>query len=176
MDMWKDRFEVSPFTQAILADERADGKIISLVMEGDESFYVNQSPKRMIDHACKYFGSSLKGRQAGTRDVTGITHKAPIAIDPMSGMYFFPTISPQNVYCSWVAHSHVDVIEATGHQQTRLVFKNQRSVIVDVSKGTIWNQIQRTAQFRYKLNERLQYVTKPSFDHVAESVVFHPKS
>lgn len=176
MDMWKDRFEVSPFTQAIIADERADGKIISLVMEEEESFYVNQSPKRIIDYACKYFGSSLKGRQAGTRDVTGITHKAPIAIDPMSGMYFFPTISPQNVYCAWVAHSHVDLIESTGHQQTRLVFKNQRSVILDVSKGTIWNQIQRTAQFRYKLNERLQYVTKPSFDHVAESVTFHPKS
>jgi len=169
MEAWRSYYEVSPLTFAVIADERADGKIISLVVEEDERFYVDQSPRRLLDQACKFYGSSLRGRQDGTKDVCGITHKAPVAIDPISGMYFFPTNSPQNKYCSWIAHSHIDHAHKTHGQSTQLTFKSGDTVIIDVSSGSIWNQIQRTAQFRYQLNERLQYLPKhPNYDQVAE--------
>ncbi|MFC0523541.1 competence protein ComK [Pontibacillus salicampi] len=170
MEQWKTEFEVSPYTLAILAEETDEGDLISFIVEKNESFYVKESPKKIIDQACKFFGSSLRGRQDGTKDVCGITHKAPIAIDPASGMYFFPTTSPQNKLCSWIAHSHIDYIKRSDDNlRTIIAFTNQKAVALVVSQGSIGNQIQRTAQFRYKLNERLQYSPRHgSHEQVAE--------
>ncbi|MYL32319.1 competence protein [Pontibacillus yanchengensis] len=171
--LWKEHFEVTPFTQAVVADKDENGKTVSYVFEGNEGFYVNSTPKKLIDQACKYFGSSLRGRQDGTKDVSGITHKAPIAIDPVSGMYFFPTTSPQHSNCSWISHTHIDHVKrAKDDMSTIIVFKNQKNVKLTISHGSLLNQIQRTAQFRYKLTERFHtYPKQGSYDHVAEPFV-----
>ncbi|KGX84798.1 competence protein ComK [Pontibacillus litoralis] len=163
-------FEVSPYTCALIAVEQ-DGYIVSLVIEDGEKFYVDSPPIKLMDQACKFFGSSLRGRIDGTKEVSGITHKPPIAVDPVNGMYFFPTISPQKKNCSWIAHSHIDHIrKCKGDSNTTIVFKDKYSIEVSVSKGSIWNQVQRTAQFRYKLDERLQTIPKQiSREQVAES-------
>ncbi|MRG87028.1 competence protein ComK [Salinibacillus xinjiangensis] len=110
-----------------------------------------------------------RGRQEGTKGVCGITHKAPIAIDPHSGMFFFPTTSPNNPTCVWIAHSHVSQIKPIDKYKTKIHFKSGQHIDVSVSHGSLMNQIQRTAQFRYKLTERLKYKwgTKP--DKVAEN-------
>lgn len=44
--------------------------------------------------------------------------------------------------------------------RTELEFKNGRSIVLDVSYGSILNQIQRTAQFRYSLENRIKYIEK----------------
>ncbi|MCT2535597.1 competence protein ComK [Aquibacillus koreensis] len=154
-------YEVNPETLAVIAKE-INGQYISEIMENGElaDYYVNQSPRKVMDYACKYFGSSLKGRQDGTKNVCGITHKAPISIDYSSGMYFFPTTSPQNPNCSWISHSHIDQIMKGPEQSTKIIFKNGRSVTLSVSHGSIINQVHRTAQFRYLLQNRIQYVLK----------------
>lgn len=103
-----------------------------------------------------YTPISYVGRQDGTKDISGITHKAPISIDPASGMYFFPTSSPRNKNCSQIAHSHIDFIQPTKNQMTEVHFKNGQKIILDISYGSMMNQIQRTAQFRYLLNDRIK--------------------
>ncbi|MBM7571476.1 competence protein ComK [Aquibacillus albus] len=135
-------------------------------MEDDETFYARQSPSRVMDLACKFFGSSLKGRQEGTKDICGITHKAPISIDPLSGMYFFPTSSPQSLNCSWISHSHIEKILKAPDRHTTILFKNGSTVTVKVSYGSLMNQLQRTAQFRYSLDKRIKDLFKT--DKVAE--------
>lgn len=151
-------YEITPTTIAVIA-ESVDNYCYSLVIEENEreAIQVNRTPARLIDFACKYFGSSLKGRQEGTRTVCDIKHKVPISINPESGMYFFPTSSPLNANCSWISHSHVDRIYKVPNQRTEFIFKNGQSLILDVSYGSMINQLQRTAQFRYKLEKRLQY-------------------
>ena len=162
-------YDVSPITQAVLA-RYVDGKWVSEVIEDDETFYVKQAPSKVIDNACKFFGSSLKGRQEGVKDVSGISHKAPICIDPSCGMYFFPTSSPQKLHCSWISHSHINQIFKEPNQCTRIMFKNEQSIIIDVSFGSIMNQIQRTAQFRYLLDKRIKYILQNHHaDLVAET-------
>ncbi|WP_430787761.1 competence protein ComK [Virgibacillus flavescens] len=161
-------YEITPFTMAILADL---GKLEShptCVLETQEEFFVQPTPTKLIDFACKSFGASLKGRQEGTRDISNITHKAPIAVDPSSGMYFFPTISPVNAKCSWIAHSHIDQVSMNDSNCTTILFKNGKSITVDVSYGSMLNQIQRTAQFRYLLDNRIKYLRRQGADMVAE--------
>ncbi|MDC3413738.1 competence protein ComK [Aquibacillus sp. 3ASR75-11] len=164
----KIKYEVTPLTIAIIAEETRNGHPTARLMEDNDSFIIHQTPSKVIDLACKFFGSSLKGRQEGTKDVCGITHKAPISIDPTSGMYFFPTSSPQSPNCSWISHSHIDNIERESQNATHIYFKNGKSIIVSVSYGSILNQVQRTAQFRYLLDKRIKYLWKNQADRVAE--------
>ncbi|WP_343840296.1 competence protein ComK [Salinibacillus aidingensis] len=113
----------------------------------------------------------MRGRQEGTKGVCGITHKSPIAIDPHSGMFFFPTTSPNNPTCAWIAHSHIARIHPLDKGRTVIEFKTGQEIIVAVSHGSMMNQIQRTAQFRYKLTERLHYKRNSDHEQVAEPFI-----
>ncbi|MGM8212040.1 competence protein ComK [Virgibacillus sp. W0430] len=152
--------EINPLTMAAIAQHDEYGNTHTYVMEEQGAFTVRQSPSKMIDYACKFFGSSLKGRQEGTKDISGITHKAPISIDPISGMYFFPTASPTNANCSWIAHSHINKINQAENQKTEIVFKNGKKIILDISFGSMLNQVQRTAQYRYLLDNRIRFLSR----------------
>lgn len=160
-------YEVTPLTMAVIAQHDEDGNNATRVIEEEAEFLVDHAPTKIIDYACKFFGASLKGRQDGTRDVCGITHKAPISVDPASGMYFFPTTSPSSPKCSWIAHTHIDQVNRAANQGTELQFKTGKKVVIEVSFGSILNQIQRTAQFRYLLDNRIKYLTRNA-DMVAE--------
>src|SRR5690625_133706 len=159
--------EVTPTTMAIIKHQDKKGNIVSQVFEEETNYIVNRPPTKVIEQACKFFGSSLKGRQEGTRDVSKINYKTPIAIDPLSGMYFFPTTSPTNTSCSWIAHSHIEHVNKA-RKDTEIIFKNTQRVLLSVSYGSIQNQIQRTAQFRYILDHRINYLKKHTAGMVAE--------
>ncbi|MGJ9459348.1 competence protein ComK [Oceanobacillus sp. CF4.6] len=161
--------EITPFTMAVIAEHDVKGDQITRVLEEDAEYVLDGTPTKIIDDACRFFGASLKGRQDGTKDISGITHKAPISIDPSSGMYFFPTTSPSSSKCSWIAHSHIDKVNRSGNHQTEMLFKNGRKVIIDISYGSMLNQLQRTAQFRYLLDNRIRFLHQHlSADMVAE--------
>lgn len=151
-------YEISPMTMAVIPKQDESGKTHTIILEETGEYYVPSSPTRLIDLACRYFGSSLRGRLEGTKDISRITHKAPIAIDPSSGMFFFPTTSPRNKKCSWINHTHVDHIIPKENKQTKIIFNNGKELLVDVSYGSMMNQIQRTAQFRYSLEHRIKLI------------------
>ena len=148
-------YEINPHTMAVLARKNEEGKTTAYVLEADSSYIVTRTPTKLIDFSCAYFGSSLKGRQDGTKTICGITHKAPISIDPSSGMYFFPTASPTNALCSWISHSHIENVQSGQNLSSKITFKNGKTIELDVSIGSILNQVHRTAQFRYLLDKRL---------------------
>lgn len=164
--------EITPLTMAVLPENDETGALNTIVLEETGEYLVHNSPTKLIDQACKFFGSSLQGRLEGTKEVSRITHKAPIVIDPTSGMFFFPTTSPKNRQCSWINHSHVDHIKPVGKKQTKVVFNNGRHIIIDVSYGSMLNQLQRTAQFRYSLEQRMKHIKNEMESKIAEKVKY----
>ncbi|WP_449354094.1 competence protein ComK [Virgibacillus natechei] len=167
-DFYTPTYEITPVTMAVIVQHGDNGSSTRFILEEDFEYVVDQSPTKIIDSACKFFGASLKGRQDGTRDICGLTHKAPISIDPSSGMYFFPTSSPANPKCSWIAHSHIDEINKLTNHRTEIIFKNGKQIVLDVSFGSMLNQVQRTAQYRYLLDNRIKFLQKHKADMVAE--------
>ncbi|CQR47019.1 Competence transcription factor [Paraliobacillus sp. PM-2] len=156
----KKEYEINPITVAIIA-EKVDGNYISQVIESNGAInYVKQSPISLIDFACQYFGSTLQGRQESARKILNAKHKVPISINPLCGMYFFPTVSPQHPFCSWISHSYVNCVHEAPENRTEFIFKNGSSITLDVSYGSMVNQLQRTAQFRYLLEERIHFKKK----------------
>lgn len=149
-------FEVTPLTYAVLSQELEAGELATYVLDEKQEYIIPTTPTKIIEQACRYYGSSLKGRVEGTKEISEIFYKPPIAINPSNGMFFFPTSSPRLKTCSWIAHSHILTLHPKEDQRTtEIVFKNGRKVIVPVSYGSITNQLQRTAQFRYELENRL---------------------
>ncbi|MFC3040661.1 competence protein ComK [Virgibacillus xinjiangensis] len=167
-DFYTPSYEISPLTMAVIANPIKKGETYSYVLEEEMEYAIDNSPSRLMNDACKYLGSSLKGRQDGTREICGITHKAPISVDPSCGMYFFPTTSPANPKCSWIAHTHIDQINRIPDNSTEIIFHNGKKITLKVSYGSMLNQVQRTAQFRYLLDQRIKYLQKHAADLVAE--------
>lgn len=151
---------------AVLAQLDNNGNLSTCVLEEETEYMIDYSPSKLIDYSCRFFGSSLKGRQDGTRDICGITHKVPISIDPSSGMYFFPTSSPSSPKCSWIAHSHIDQLNRAGNHCTEIIFKTGKKVTLEISFGSLINQVQRTAQFRYLLDSRIKFLKQRDDDKI----------
>lgn len=150
-------YEITPLTLAVIA-QKEKKYVTTQVLEEETTYTVNQVPTKVIADACQFFGASLKGRQDGARYICGITHKAPISIDPVSGMYFFPTNSPASPTCSWIAHSHIDQMHKATNKLTEIIFSNGKRIIVEASYGSLLNQLHRTAQFRYLLDNRIKFL------------------
>ncbi|GAA0301001.1 competence protein ComK [Gracilibacillus halotolerans] len=165
---------ISPHTLAVVGEELNNGQFYTTIMsfheEDDQE--IDLSAKKVMDIACREFGISLRGLIEGSKMLSRITHKPPIAIDRVSGMYFFPTESPQNRSCSWIAHSHVLELEKT-ERGTNIIFKNGRELFVPASYHTIINQLYRTAQFRYLLTNKMEDIWN-EHEYVSESTWLHP--
>lgn len=153
--------EITPFTLAVLPRYGGNGSLVSHVLDEQGEYTTRYAPTKMVERACRYFGSSLEGRQTGTTEIAGITHKVPISIDPSSGIFLFPTLSPINPKCVWISHSHIARLRETIDQCTEVLFKNGQKITVDVSYGSMTNQVNRTAQFRYLLTERIRRLYAP---------------
>lgn len=147
--------EITPQTMAVVpieASTRKDRSCVILEEVGERT--VHLTSKQILEESCRFFGSSLRGRIEGTASITGITHKPPVIIDSPKGMYFFPTSSPQSNDCIWLSHSHIEKITEIPFKQTEIHFINGKTLALDVSFNTMKNQIMRTAQFRFVVENR----------------------
>lgn len=107
-----------------------------------------------------HFWVEFKGKAGRNKGICGITHKTPISIDPSSGMYFFPTNSPKNPKCAWISHTHIDKVVKRNERYSEIIFKNGKTVVLNVSYGSVLNQVQRTAHYRFLLDERITPLQK----------------
>lgn len=164
----KGDFEITSQTLALIATTTPYGKVTTEVLETHSKREIPVHPSRLVDDACRYFAASLPGRLAGTKQVAGFTHKPPIVISQSMGIYFFPTISPKRKDCSWIAHSHIHSFDSNDGYNTTIHFTNGTSIVVPVSPGMIANQIQRTAQFRFLLENRIKHSSVYTAEQIAE--------
>jgi competence protein ComK len=150
-----EEYEINPFTMIILPEEYGS-RTYSRVIELEEEYLSPFRPIDIIKKSCKYFGSSYEGRKEGTTQLTGITHKVPIIIDPISSIYFMPTSSPSNPDCIWVAQEHVLFHKKADSYSTQVIFRNNKSIILPVSHHSFENQLLRTSLLRTKFMQRMK--------------------
>ncbi|WP_050632358.1 competence protein ComK [Bacillus andreraoultii] len=119
-------------------------------MEGEE--VVPFTPLEIIKKGCKFYASSYNGRKEGTKELIGVTHKAPIVIDPIQNIYFFPTASPKQHHCLWISYSHVSTFKRLDRYHTEVVFITGESIEVPISYLSFEKQMLRTALLRTKID------------------------
>jgi competence protein ComK len=150
-----EEYEINPFTMLIIPEEYGS-RVYSRVIELEEEYLSPFRPIDIIKKSCKYFGSSYEGRKEGTKQLTGITHKTPIIVDPISSIYFMPTSSPTKPDCIWVSHEHVLFHKKVDAQSTQVTFRNKKSMILPVSHHSFENQLLRTSLLRTKFMQRMK--------------------
>ena len=93
------KYEISKGTLAIVPNEKES----SLVYEDEERYIINDSPFKIMEDSCKYFGSTYEGRKESARDILGAEYKVPIVVEDTDNLVVFPTTSPYSDECVWIS-------------------------------------------------------------------------
>lgn len=145
----KDNYEINSSTIAIIPLEKRKSKVIEL----EDNYVILKSTTEIINDSCKYFGSSYEGRHEGTKSLTGINYKSPIIIEETNEMIFFPTSSPRFDNCYWISLRHIDKYEKEKNK-CKILFKNGYLLSLDISYGSLQNQILRSTLLQSIIRDR----------------------
>ena len=123
------KYEISNGTLAIVPNEDDN----SLIYEDNERFIVEETPFKIMEESCKYFGSTYKGRKDSAKEILGAEYKIPVVIEDSTNLIIFPTTSPQAEDCAWICLNRVKNISKVDSFNTKIVFDNDRELIVPCS-------------------------------------------
>lgn len=144
-------YEINKDTLAIMSKSDEECK----VLESDIEYNISMPSFSVIERSCEYFGSTYEGRYIGTKNISGITHKSPIIIEDTNKIIFFPTTSPNRNDCVWISLNNILTYEKGPKKGTsRVKFKNGNIIDLNVSIGSLTNQIMRSSRLKYLLEER----------------------
>lgn len=142
-------YEINKKTLAIVPF----GKNKTIVYENHDCFILEERASKIMDSSCRYYGSSMEGRQKGTTSLTGITYKVPIVVSEENQIIFFPTSSPRLKDCAWISLSNV---QRYFNQGDRIIieFLNQEIIELPVSYNIINNQILKASRLESLFKKR----------------------
>ena len=147
-------FVVRQETMLFLPNFDQFGNLSTIVMETDLEFFVEKSPKTLMDACLRYYGSSLRGASDGAKSILGNVNMCPVLMNEKLELYWFPTKSPDKEDCVWFALHHVKCYEKAGLKETKVTLSNGVTVIVDVSLYTFKKKIRLAYQLKCKMEER----------------------
>ena len=142
-------YEINENTLALISIDKNKTE----VLENNDIFIINKSATNIMNDSCSYFGSSLSGRQKGTKSLTGLTHKAPVIVEESKEIIFFPTTSPRLEQCSWISLNNFEKL-LKDKESNIILFKNNQKLRVNLSNGVIMNQILRATRLESVLRNR----------------------
>ena len=145
-------YEINDATLAIMPNTDTT----SIVVESDVKYNVEALPLKIVDYSCKYFGSSYRGRREGSKQILKTSYKLPIMIEDSRNIIFFPTISPDETNCSWIAWNKIFDINPVKDDKsyTEVIFDNGRKINVPISYKSMENQILRASRLESVIRNR----------------------
>ena len=144
-------YEINYETQLIIPI----GKNSSKVIEQEDEYFIKNNALNILEHSCEYFGSSFEGRKEGTKKLLGMTHKSPIIIEESRKIIFFPTTSPEKEDCIWINLDKIDKYYKKENKKSSIKFKNGDIIDLNISIGSLTNQILRATRLKYILDDRI---------------------
>lgn len=143
-------YEFSSGTLAIVPNEKES----SLVYEDEERYIINQTPFKIMEDSCRYFGSTYRGRKESARDILGAEYKVPIIVEDTNNIIVFPTTSPLAEDCVWISLKRLKKFEKVDCNMTKIIFDNNKEIIVPCSYRTIENQVSRASRLDLIMRNR----------------------
>ncbi len=144
------KYEISRGTLAIVPNSEEN----SLVYEDDSRYIVNETPFKIMEDSCKYFGSTYNGRKDSAKSILGAEYKVPIIVEENNNIIVFPTTSPSSADCVWISLGRIKYFEKIDSSNTKIVFDNNMEIIVPCSYRTIENQVSRASRLDLVMRNR----------------------
>ncbi len=143
-------YEISEGTLAIVPENEDTSK----VLEDNKEYVIDKNPFQIMDESCKYFGSSYNGRKEGSKSILGVDYKVPIIVEDSSNLVFFPTISPRDPQCAWIAAKQVKYYEELETGDLKIIFENDKEMVLPISYRSFQNQLLRATRLESIIRNR----------------------
>ena len=143
-------YEINDETLAIMPDNVWN----SIVVEDQASYEISKKTLDIVDYSCKYFGSSYDGRKSGAKTILNSGYKLPILVEGTRNIVFFPTISPLDADCCWISLKNIKSYSKINDYQTLVEFKNNRTLVVNISLNSFNNQVMRASRLESTIRNR----------------------
>lgn len=143
------KYEISNGTLAIVPEKEG-----SIVYEDDEQYNIGETPFKIMEDSCMYFGSSYNGRKESAREILGAEYKVPILVEDSDNLIVFPTTSPLSSDCVWISLKRIKNFEKIDGYNTKIIFDNNKEIIVPCSYRTVENQVSRAARLDFVMRKR----------------------
>ena len=143
-------YEINGGTLAIVPNEIDN----SLVYEDDDRFLIHQTPFEIMEESCKYFGSTYEGRKESAKAILGAEYKVPVIVEDSDNLIVFPTTSPKSEDCVWISLKRVKSFAKVDSGNTKIIFDNNKEIIVPISYRTLENQISRASRLDFMMKKR----------------------
>lgn len=96
--------------------------------------------KKILENSCEYYGSSLKGRIIGARNLIKYKYKIPIMISEKNNILFFPLSGKKNGEVIWFNFGMIKSYEKDS-EFVRVTFNNGEEKRFMISYAIFNNQI-----------------------------------
>lgn len=134
------KYQINDKTMAILSN----GKGESIIYEDDRFFIVRCRPTFLVKKNCLLYGKSLEAALLNTKNLIGVTYKAPIIINEYDGLILFPTKSIRLINNEWICLNKVkNYYENKRNHNTLVEFNNGKVLEFSISYNVMNNQILR---------------------------------
>lgn len=143
-------YELNEETYAVIGNLQGNTKII----EKDDEYIINNTAYRIMDDSCQYYGSSYSGRLKASKKILDCSYKLPILVEETSRLIFFPIKSSLLEDCCWINLNCIKKVQRCG-KNTKIIFQNEKEILVNVSKLSIDNQIYRATLLESVILKRI---------------------
>lgn len=143
-------YEINRNTLAIIPIDKNKCEVYEI----NKHFFVETSARKVIEHSCRYFGSSYLGRIEGSKSLIKSTYKVPIIIDDLLDIIFFPTSSIRDNNCIWISYNNV-VDYCEKDDNCFITFKEDNKIEFPHSYYIIDNQMSRSMKLHCSLLNRI---------------------
>ncbi|KGX86425.1 hypothetical protein N784_04540 [Pontibacillus litoralis JSM 072002] len=136
-----------------------DIEYASRIIEAERIIYCKKTSAQIVAESCNVYGASLQQRRDSMKHVLASRSKLPIAIDPKSCIFMFPTRSPRSIYCNWISFYQVHQCKDVG-EGTMFIFNDLSTVTVPATASSLRKQMHRTAMgIAYYMKESMTQPT-----------------
>lgn len=132
------KYEINNETLAVLPFFEDKTKVI----EVDDEYIIDEDPYSIMEHSCRYFGSSLNGRMQGSKDILGSIYKSPIMVEETQKLIFFPTEAIDSNNAGWISYKNISSVEKY-NKKSLVKFNNGVEIVINCPYFSIKNQIFR---------------------------------
>lgn len=99
----------------------------------------------ILDNSCKYYGSSLKGRIVGTKNLINSRYRLPIIVSERNNLLFFPLNGKKNGEVIWFNFNSIKNYSKDG-DFVNILFTNGEVEKFMVSYTILNNQIMKCSR------------------------------
>jgi competence protein ComK len=144
----KNEYLINEKTVLLTGEYDGNGKLITRVIDGEETFLVDLSPAQVIDENLLRIGSDLRGALLSSKKLLGPMYMYPINVNSHIGIYLLPTQSLKKRNCVWFSLMHMKNTQALGVKKTKVQTSYGHIIVIDMKKSAFNNRLQIAKDLR----------------------------